>query len=335
MRMKNLAVVMVALCPLLGGPACNKKSDKPADKPGPTAATPGDKPKAVPGTEGLRSLLAGAGKEAAPKQGSLGSLGGILGGMGGGGNAFPGGGSGGTGAMAVGEEGKMGKKGIDKEDIAEADQPSGAEDIKLPPPAAKGGDCSAVATRIGGIARLAMQAELKDMSDDERKMAEGFAQMAIQEVERQMTEMCQKTGWTQELRDCVLVAADIKALERCEQLVTPEMKQKMAEVEGGEPPDDLDPPDEVPTGPPPKWDGAKSDCGAVADHVIALALHEMGDDPATKEAAAAMMGEVRKEIEKQCADGNWPEAARLCILKSSSVESMDACSSQIPGGGAM
>ncbi len=340
-RMTKLGVLAV-LCPLVVGTGCGK-SDKPADKPGPTqpaaGAAGGGKgtaAKPVPGTEGLRSLLAGAGKNAAPSKEKLGGLGGILGGVGGGGMKAGGGGSadtagvvgaseeGGTGTKTTTEEGRMGRE--------QPAEPAEAE-IKLPPPYPKGGDCAAVGKRMGDMTRLAMEAELATADEETKKMAAAMMDQMVAEIPKQMTQLCQASGWTQELRDCVLTAGNMAALEACERLVTPEMQAKMDGAEdllaGGEGGEGSTGGQTEPKGPAPKWNGASNDCAAVGDHVVALATWQLSGDEDAAAAAAPMMSQIKDEVVKSCTGANWPEAARLCILKSSSIEAMDSCGDQL------
>jgi len=139
----------------------------------------------------------------------------------------------------------------------------------------------------------------------------------------------------------VLTTTDIDALDACEKFVTPEMKAKMDSAEGilggGDEPEE---PGEgggagagaAPKGPAPTWDGASNDCAAVGDRVVALAMWQMSGDEDTAAAAAGMMGQIKDEVVKSCKEANWPEAARVCILKAASIEAMDACGAQLGGG---
>jgi hypothetical protein len=348
--MMRLAVI-VASCSLLGGLACGK-SDKPADKPGPTQPAADAPGKVVPGTQGLHSLLAGAGKKAAPSKGSLGSLGGILGGVGAGGMKAGGGGTvdtagvvgaagkpeagkaddeGGTGVKPATEEGKMGGPADERARVG-ARIPAGM----------KGGDCAAVGKRVGAMVKAQALAEAGDGEDEAtRQMAEALVDQMVAQVPGAITQMCVAGGWTQELRDCMLTS-DYESIDACERFVTPEMEAKMEaaarllegdEGEGGddaeEPSGDLPPP----KGPAPVWNGASNDCAAVGDHAVALAMWQMSGDPAAAAAAQAILGPIKDEVVNQCKSESWPEAARLCVLKASSLEALDACDSQAGGGG--
>src|SRR5688572_7011201 len=233
---------LVALCPLVVGSGCGK-SDQPAAKPGPTQPAPTqpaqtDKTEAaepVPGTEGLRSLLTGAGNQAAPQKTPLGGLGGILGGG-------RGAQAGGTGTTMASDEGTMGRR--------PAAPPSPMAKVKMPPPAPRGGDCAAVGKRMGDMTRLTMNAELAELDVETRMVAAAMMEQLVVEVPKKIVALCEAGGWTQEIRDCVLTAGDLEAMQACERMVTPEMQAKMEAAEEN-PGVQMEMP--APKGSPPKW----------------------------------------------------------------------------------
>ena len=79
--------------------------------------------------------------------------------------------------------------------------------------------------------------------------------------------------------------------------------------------------------------GGGGECGKIADHVIALALAEMGEQvpPEYKQQMVDMMADARNEIVTACA--SFPADAKQCILQAKTIEGMGTCEQMAMGGG--
>jgi hypothetical protein len=338
-------VTRVALCAaLVAGLAACKKDEKKSE---PAAKTDGTATATATGTaaptepakkEGVEALSAVKGAIAKADQPmgampNLGMSGGSGGGMGGLGAALGGLFGGGGGAAraaeapsapaAPGEEAKAAQP----VDDGEGDQPppeDGVPDefknIKLPPPGAKGGDCSAVADRIKGLVVAMMEQELGKLPADQRGMVQGQMDEMVAEVHGQMKQMCEDQKWPQTLKDCVLTAPDMGALQKCEQYVTEEMKNQGGPDEPGEP----EPPTE-PVAAAPAWTGG-DDCTAVGQRVMQLAMLQAGEmPPEVKAEVEKSLQEAIAQIAAVCTEGKWSAEVRGCFFKAGTMEAAEAC----------
>lgn len=334
--------------------ACKKddKKSEPAAKEGTAAATAAkpaeDKPaEPAKGTEAMAALKGAMAKADAPKQampglglassgggGGMGGIGAALGGLFGGGGgaraaapAAPSAPGAPAAPAAPGEE----AKGAQADEAAGGDIPPEYANVKLPPPAPKGGDCEAVATRIQGLVVAVMEIELAKLGDEERKLAEGQIQGMVGEMKQQMKDMCESQKWPQELKDCVLTAPDMGALQQCEQYVTEEMKQADM-AGGGDEPEAPDEPDEpaVPVAAVPAWTGG-DDCKAVGERVMQVAMANAGSD-IPEEFKAEMekaMAEAIGQITSMCTSMSWSAEQRGCFFKAGTMDAMESCFSNI------
>ncbi|MCB9559712.1 MAG: hypothetical protein H6709_17975 [Kofleriaceae bacterium] len=204
--------------------------------------------------------------------------------------------------------------------------------VKFPPPGAKGGDCTAVADRVHAIVKAAANAELGDMDANTRKMAEQAMDSELAKVRTQILEMCKAQNWPQVLKDCALTAADMQALQGCEQYVTDEMRAADAAGDDagdddGDVYDDGDGgDDDAPAAKPvPAWTGG-DDCQAVGERVAQLAMAQLGDVPAEMKAdVEGAMKEAITEVVNTCKAGKWSAEARGCFLKASTIEAAEDC----------
>jgi hypothetical protein len=327
---KKWIVVAFAGALVAGCSGCksHSKKSKPETKPQVGAIKP------LPGTEAVQSLLTGVGKSATPSQGTAVALGGLFG-KGGVLGSGPSLGMGVTGSTGAG----TGAKPVEPTTPTTADEPSGVEPdttygggddsaeatattppVNVPPPAAAGGDCRAVAARVGDLARAMMDAQLASIDAEARAQTEEMVKATLASIPPMIEHACTQQQWPQELKDCVLTGTSLEALQTCDRYVTPQMRaaaeaQATAAQTGARP-----------TTPAPVWTKAASDCTATAEHAVALAEWELSAAPDEIRAnGTAMLPQIRSAVEDACTAGAWPAQTRTCILQSSSVEAMNAC----------
>jgi hypothetical protein len=298
----SIFILAVALAP-----ACKKAE---SEKPQPTTQAG----KALPGTESVQKLLAGVGKSAAPSASTTLALGGILG---------KGGVLAGAPAQGMGVVGATptnapagGAKPVAIDDDADATAPVV---IKLPPPAAAGGDCTAVAARIGAIMIATAEAQL-GTDAEARKIAEPMIRDAAKSVQTELERECTAQSWPKNLKDCLLTASDAQALQGCETFATQAMKDAAAAAPAAAP---------RPTTPAPKSSGG-NDCAAVGAHTAAITEWELSVAPPDLRASAAdLIAQMKAMVEQQCTQGAWPESARTCVVGASSMTDVNACSAKL------
>jgi len=289
----SIFILAVALAP-----ACNNESAKPQPTKEAIAG------KALPGTESVQKLLAGVGKSAAPSASTTLALGGILG---------KGGALGGAPAQGMGI---AGAKPVALDDDADTVAPV---DIKLPPPAAAGGDCIAVGARIGEIMIASAEAQL-GTDAEARKIAEPMIRDAAKSVQTELARECTAQSWPKDLKDCLLTASDAQALQGCEKFATQAMKDAAAAAPAAAP---------RPTTPAPKSTGG-NDCAAVGAHTAAITEWELSVAPPDLQASAAdLIKQMKTMVEQQCTQGAWPESARTCVVGASSMTDVNACSAKL------
>jgi hypothetical protein len=305
---------MFIIAVALAAPAC-KKSEPAKQQP----ATETAAAKALPGTESVQKLLSGVGKSAAPSAGTTLALGGILG---------KGGMLGGTPAQGMGVVGATptnapagGAKPIAIDDDATDDPVAAAPvDIKLPPAAAAGGDCTAVATRIGAIMIATAEAQLGNDAET-RKIAEPMIRDAAKAVQTELDRECTAQSWPKDLKDCLLTASDATTLQGCEKFVTQAMKDAAAAAPAAHAP--------RPTTPAPKSTG-RNDCGAVGAHTAAITEWELSVAPPDLRASAAdLITQMKSAVEQQCTQGAWSESVRTCVVGAGSMTDLNACSAKL------
>jgi hypothetical protein len=73
---------------------------------------------------------------------------------------------------------------------------------------------------------------------------------------------------------------------------------------------------------------AGTSCEQVADHVIEVALASpeyKQAKPEEQQNLQQMMPQLRAQIVQDCSDKPFPESAKLCIMKSQTINEMDGC----------
>ncbi len=195
----------------------------------------------------------------------------------------------------------------------------------LPPPAPAGGDCGAVAARLLAIAQAQVEAELTGADATTRQTAEQMVGPMLAQLREQVQSACQAQNWPAELRDCVLTAADMAALQGCERFATDEMRQQAAAASSA--PDPVAP---APKGPPPAWDGAGDDCDAVGAQIAALTRWQISGAPEEQRAAAEpMLAEIAGQVAAACKAGSWSEAGRRCLLQARATDALQQCAASL------
>jgi hypothetical protein len=207
-------------------------------------------------------------------------------------------------------------------DPADSDPPPPVQTpVDLPPPMAAGGDCHAVATRVGDLARATMDAQLASVDPEARAMAEPMVKDTIAQIPTMIEASCTAEHWPQALEDCVLTAASIDALQACDRFVTPEIRAQAEAAAASQLP-----PLVQPTTPAPRWDGASADCAATARQAVAMAGWQLSAAPADVRATSAdLLPQLQAGVETACTAGAWSEAQRRCVLTAASIEAMNAC----------
>jgi hypothetical protein len=272
----------------------------------------------------------------AGKEGTLGGMGGMFGAM------FGGGGGAGAGApVATGDTSAPPAPTGDTQPPPTADTTTAGGgttasgiplDLKLPPPGQAGGDCAAVADRLMGIVIPMIEAQMaeayKTMTPEQKAAAEQYLKENFkpEEMKAQFVTMCEQQGWSQELKDCVLTAADVPALEKCESLA-PKDTTAAAEPPPAETEDYTDDV-AAPTATAPEWTGGNS-CDDVGTRFMELYMLSMGD---TSTWPKETVDEVKKQLEdgmkqfvQSCKDANFSEAVRSCLVKSTSLDATNEC----------
>lgn len=263
--------------------AC-KKDEKKKEEPAPAEAKKEEVEKpATPPPEAAAALsgFQAAAKADPPKSGRIAGLGGKLGGLfGGGGGARP----------------------------AEADSigRSPPPDAKFPPPAAKGGDCDAVADRLMLVIDAFIEAEMKGLTAEEQAVLRGMIDGERAGMLTQLLAMCNDEKWSQELRDCALTATSLDAFDACEQFAP--AGSTLA-----------DPPGQ------PAWTGGDS-CKDVGLRLTQLAIVSMGDlDPAVKAEMDQALAESARQMEETCTTGNWNAEVRKCMVSAATIDDVTPC----------
>jgi hypothetical protein len=320
--MKTLMALTIASWFALAGCREGSRDERPGparsvDTPAKTVDTPPTVGggSVIPGSDSIRSLLGNAGRKAAPSGSTVSGVGGLFGKSGP--LALPVGGAGPVpGAPAA----------VPTSEGGEPPAAPPAPPVTLPPPASAGGDCAAVARRVGAIARAQIDAQLAGLDEETRRATAEMVEGMVAELPAQVQAACEQQAWPQELRDCVLTASDVDALQGCERFATPEMR-KAAEAAAN---DTSSSPAPAPQGPPPRWDGASSDCAAVGAHVVALARWQISGAPeAQRGMAEEMLPTIGDQVAGACDMGSWSEDARRCMLEAQSLEAVDACAAKL------
>ncbi len=269
----------------------------------------------------IKGAIAMADGKDAPSSGGLGGMGAALGGLFGGGRP--------SAAIAPMGEDKQDKPSDPSDPLAPTSVDVGDEqpptdpgmdmfaNVQLPPAGKPGGDCTAVADRVDAIVRAVFTSQVGQLDADTRKMVEAQVEAEIGKVKTQMLEMCTSQNWPTVLKDCLLTAADMTALQGCEQHMTAEMKAG--------PPSDPDEPLPAPATPVPAWSGG-DDCNAVGERIAQLAMGQVGDmSPEEKQMMMASMKDAMGEIVTACTAGSWSAEVRGCFFKAASIDDAEGC----------
>jgi hypothetical protein len=95
--------------------------------------------------------------------------------------------------------------------------------IEMPPPMPPGGDCDAVADRLQPIMEQMVEQQLDEELAGEppevQAEAQRYARAALPNMRLEIAQLCVDQAWSAELRDCVLVAPTMEALEACDALI--------------------------------------------------------------------------------------------------------------------
>jgi hypothetical protein len=96
-------------------------------------------------------------------------------------------------------------------------------EVDMPPPSAPGGDCDAVAARLQPIMEQMVEQQLDEElagePADVQAEARKYARASLPGMRAEVAQLCVDQSWPAELRDCVLVAPTMAALEACDALV--------------------------------------------------------------------------------------------------------------------
>lgn len=293
-----------------------KSDEKKADEnkaEGDTTASTGKKK--LPGNFG--ALLAGGSKKRVndTMKGTGMGLGSILGNMGGG---MPG--------MAGSAPAKKAPEGEPVASPADHKMPKQPAAEPTPPAAPVAGasdaDCDKVASHLMDMAMAQGGAEIP---------AEYRAQMEemMAEAKAEVAKMC-ATQFSPEIKQCVLGAKSMDDMNKCEALFNQmggggNYGDDDDDYYGDDDDDYYDEPDSKPVGDPPKWDGKDSSCSATGAHMGKLLMWMYSGDAEAAAEMAPMLDEMVPQLVEMCDSGNWPEAARVCILKAQSEDDMEAC----------
>lgn len=262
----------------------------------------------------IKGAIAMADGKDAPSAGGLGGMGAALGGLFGGGRP--------SAAIAPMGEDKAGNPDQPPPTtIVEGDEQPPTEpttpdfaDVKFPAAGKAGGGCPEVADRIDSIIRAVFTSQIGQLDAETRKMVEAEVEAEIGKVKTQMLEMCTSQSWTQPLKDCLLVAMDMNAVQACEQHMTEAQKNAPA-------PDDK--PSE-PAKPVPAWTGG-DDCNAVGERITQLAIGQVDLDPDQQKEMMETMKDATGEIVTACTAGSWSAEVRGCFFKAASINDAEGC----------
>ncbi len=281
-----------------------------------------NQPKAVSGGGGFSGLFGGG-------LGGGGGLGAAMGGMLGGGGL----GGGGTAAPVPQADKPVAV------DVGEGEQPppepAGGNNpfppnMKLPPPGKAGGDCVAVADRLMVLVTAMideqMKAQMATMDEATREMMKAqIAQyMNSDMIKNEMVKACTSQNWSQQLRDCVLLATTVDDMMKCEQYAP----KGAAGVGGGNDPDDYTDDVAAPEATAPAWTGGNS-CEDVGKRMQQLYTLSMGDQSQwpdeSKKQVADQLAAANAQLVQACKDASFSEPVRSCLVKASNLEGTQAC----------
>jgi hypothetical protein len=306
----KLALVAVILCLLASG--CKKekkdaaKTDEKAEGSGSAAEVkpPAPAPEAAAAVRGFAALAATetAGKAAGSMGGGGGGgIGGALGGIFGGGRA----------AEAAPSAPSNDTKAPEGEQMA---APSEGPDfnIEFPPAGEKGGDCAAVTDRVMVIVTRMVDKEMAKLPDDQRAMAEGVLKEQYAEMRKQFLTMCADQKWSQDLKDCILLATDGTALQACDQYAPKDTGTTAAE------------PAAEPVAAP-EYKGG-DECSDVAARMRELTLLQVGTVPPEAQAEIdKALDEQAAQIAEMCKSGEWSQEWRHCVSHAATMDAASQC----------